>query len=73
MLEVQTSEVDTIPAPFNLAQQWDKMDRHCRVSQGPLRLVSMVTSLTIVRCCKLGIQGILLTAEKRRHKGIAGF
>jgi hypothetical protein len=39
MVDIQNFEVDAIPAPFSLAQQWVKIDMHCSVS--------MVTSHTI--------------------------
>jgi len=39
MVDIRNCEVDAIPAPFSLAQQWVKIDRHC--------WVSMVTSHTI--------------------------
>jgi hypothetical protein len=39
MVEVQTSEVDALPTPFSLAQQWVGIDKNW---------VSMVTPLTKV-------------------------
>jgi hypothetical protein len=30
MVEVQTSEMDEIPAPFSLVQQWVRNGKHCR-------------------------------------------
>jgi hypothetical protein len=32
--KVCTSEVDVIPAPFCLAQQWVRIGKHCWVEQG---------------------------------------
>jgi hypothetical protein len=34
MIEVQTSEVDVIPAQFSLAQQWVRTGKHCWVREG---------------------------------------
>jgi hypothetical protein len=32
MVEVETPEVDAIPAPVSLAQQWVKIDKYCWVT-----------------------------------------
>jgi hypothetical protein len=45
------SEVAKIPAPFSLAQQWVRIGKHCLVEKKTMRLISMVTSPTILSAC----------------------
>jgi hypothetical protein len=57
MVEVQSCEVDALPAPFSLAQQWVGIVKNC-----------MITSHTICSWCNHGNQSMYLTVGQK-HKG----
>jgi hypothetical protein len=61
MVEIQTSEVDVIPAPVSLGEQWLKMVKHCWATQECIvvkQWVSLLETIVELHCDRNVPEGI---------------
>jgi hypothetical protein len=80
MADVQSSDVDVIPSPFSLAEQWVTIGKHSwckRGNEGIWFTVEQEESIAGLECevqwCNHGNQDMLFTAEQKGSKGITAF